>query len=115
MADLFAIKDPWGDPVRLTERRWVKLIHKRTEIEPYVEEIRRAIEEPWRVYEGLSAPDTKVFYSQRGVIRDRPFGGCHVAAIVRYTHLPGSLATAYLPYKLKGNLGRLLYPASEME
>jgi hypothetical protein len=115
VTDIFEVADPWGESVRLSERRWRKLIEKREEIAPYVAEIQETIEQPWRIYEARSAPDSKAFYSQKGLVSDHPFGGCHVAVVVRYTHRPGSLATVYLPYRISGNLGRLLYPADERE
>ncbi len=108
MADIFTVNDPWGDPVRLTERKWKHLVSKHAEIAPYSNLIRDTIENPEMVFEALSAPDSKAFYSAAGVIHDRPYRACRVAVIVRYTTLPASIPSAYLPVRIAGKMGRKL-------
>jgi hypothetical protein len=86
------------------------LVTKHSEIEPYLDLVKDTIVAPEFVNEALAAPDSKAFYSATGVVPHRPFQGCRVAVIVRYTHLPGSIATAYLPIRVSGTIGKRLYP-----
>ena len=114
---LFRVRDPWDDEVGLTHTRWRKLVAKHRELAVLgapdeavlIGMVRRTIEHPDLVYDGRSAPDSKVFYSRAGVFATTPYTRCRIAVVVRYTHQPASLPSVYLPVEIRGNLGTLLY------
>lgn len=104
----------------MTAKRWAKLLSKHGEL-PEVAAIDEArllalvrvtIAEPHRVFEGKSAPDSKVFYSKSGVLAwSVPrYRGVRIAVVVRYTNRPASIPTVYFSVGSRGNLGKLLYP-----
>lgn len=105
--DLFSVTDFNGDAIVLTEKDWNRIVAKRLEVEPYVDEIRRTLQDPDVVYEGGTS-DTKVFYG-KDLLTDYPFRGCYVAVAVRYRNQPASIRTAYLAREMRANLQQLLY------
>lgn len=120
MAIVFEVDDVWGVPVRFTARRWEKLLEKHGELPELaaidearlLELVRLTIAKPHRVFEGKSAPDSKVFYSKSGVLAwSVPrYRGVRIAVVVRYTNLPASIPTIYFSVGHRANLGKLLYP-----
>jgi hypothetical protein len=115
---LLRVRDPWGVEVALTAARWQKLVAKHRELAvlgdgEMIPLIAATIEVPDMVYEGRSAPDSKVFYSRPGVLSVRPYSRCRVAVVVRYTSSPASLPSVYLPIEIRANLGTLLFERNE--
>jgi len=122
MEVMFEIPDVFGDRVRLTRKRWNKLLEKHGEWPKMVDAfgesgaldlIVMTISWPDRVYEGLSAPDSKVFYTAQGAVTVPGYRNCRVAVVVRYTNPPGSISTTYFPVRISGNRGSLLYPQED--
>jgi len=117
VATIFDATDPFGDLVRLTSDRWRELQAKHGEIPDIVAGIgenwflallRATIEQPDKVREGLTARDSKMFYSEAGVISVRPYTNCRLAVIVRYTREPASVRTIYVTAHMQGKVGKLL-------
>lgn len=97
-----------GGEIVLTADRWQHTVEHHPEVEPYVEQVRLAIERPNLVYETRHRKSTLAFYA-RGLIDDHPYGGCYVAAFVRNLMEPPEVWTAYLPVRLSANPGKLLH------
>lgn len=104
--EIFRVTDRWGDLIVLTQKDWDRIVAKRPDVEPYVNEVRRTLETPNVVFEGRW-PDTKVFYAKN--LLAAPFWGCYVAVAVWYTAFPGAIRTVYFPFNIGARLGRVLY------
>ena len=104
--EIFRVTDRWGDLIVLTQEDWDRIVAKRPDVQPYVEEVRRTLEAPNVVFEGRW-PGTKVFYG-KGLL-DAPFWGCYVAVAVRYIVRPATIRTIYFPFNIQASLGRLLH------
>lgn len=104
--NIFSVTDRWGDEIVLTEDDWKRIVAKRPDVRPYVEQVRQTLEAPNVVYEGRWR-DTKIFYA-RGLLA-LPFSGCYVAVAVRYSGTRATIRTVYFPFNIEARLGRLLY------
>jgi hypothetical protein len=105
--ELFRLTDQFGDEIVLTDADWQRIARKHPEIEPYISEVESTLRDPDVVYEGRYT-DSKVFYGKSRVTH-RPFGGCYLAVVVRYSTQPASIRTAYLPEHIEASLGTLLH------
>ncbi|MBI1930858.1 hypothetical protein HYR99_42245 [Candidatus Poribacteria bacterium] len=83
---LFEVQDPFGVPIKLTQRRWLEHIIPPTrhpEMAAYLDEVKQAIVGPDFVYRSVKNSETKRFYrlnQQKG-----RYQGLFIVAVVRYT------------------------------
>lgn len=107
MAELFRIRDPFGDEIVLTEEKWAYICGKHPAIARLLSQVQRTLERPEVVYEGRLASNSKVFY-KGGEIVDGLERGCWVVVVVRYTSQPAIVSTAYPARHMEGSLGNVL-------
>lgn len=97
-----------GGSVILTTERWEHATGHHPEVAPYIEQVRRTLEQPHLVYETRHHRPTLAFYA-KGLIDDHAYRGCYVAVFVRIQMQPPEVWTVYLPNRLSPNLGKLLH------
>jgi hypothetical protein len=111
---IFSVVDRWGDEIVLTHEDWERIVSKRPDVAPYVEEVRETLEGPTRgdpgiVFEGRY-PDTKAFFRRGLFDENHLFKACYVCVLVRYLPgAPASLRTVYFPINVQGAFGNVLY------
>lgn len=98
MTLVFAIKDKTGRDIRLTKERWEHINKEHSEIAPYLEEIKEALQNPLKIQPYESDEKVKYYYRY---LKHRESPSKYLLVIVKYLNGEGFIITAYFVRHIK--------------